>query len=146
MTEKEKRPPQERRKAGRPPKTNKRTHCVMVRFTPQEYADFMTDVERSGAKNRAFYIKKRIENSDFRVVVADKNTIEFYHKLQDIKAEVRKIGVNYNQYITILRKNFTEQRAAIMSDQSAKLLGEVLLQTEKSLQLTLQLVHKWLQK
>lgn len=144
--ETEKRPPKERRKAGRPPKTDKRSHCVMVRFTDAEYANFLTNFERSGAQCRAHYIKKRIEGDDFRVVIADSNTIEYYHKLCELKAEVRRIGVNYNQYIVILRSNFTEQRAAMMSVKSAELLSDVLLQCEKALQLTLQLVRRWLLK
>ncbi len=146
MTEKENRPSKERRKAGRPPKTDKRNHCIMVRFNDEEYADFLKDFERSGANCRAHYIKKRLQNEDFSVVNADKNTIEFYHTLQGIKAEVRKIGVNYNQFITILRNNFTEQRAAITAEKSAKLLSEILVQNEKALQITLQLVRRWLPK
>lgn len=146
MTEQEKRPPKERRKAGRPPKVNKKNHCVMVRFTAEEYADFLTDVEKTGSNNRALYIKKRLANRDFRVIKADKNTIEFYHKLSEIKAEIRKVGVNYNQFLTILRQHFTEQKAAMMSEKSAKLLAEILLQNEKALQLTIQLVHQWLRK
>ncbi len=147
MTEENKnQPPRERRKAGRPPKQNKRHNCVMVRFTDEEYAEFIKNFERSGAQCRAHYIKKRIDGSDFRVIKADANTIEYYHKLCELKAEVRKIGVNYNQYIAILRSNFTEQRAAMLSIRSAELLSDVLVQCEKALQLTLQLVRRWLQK
>lgn len=139
-------PPQVRRKAGRPPKTDKTNHCVMVRFNSVEYADFLAGFERSGAKCRSHYIKNRLQGNDFRVVKADKNTIEFYHKLGDIKSEINKVGVNYNQFITILRNNFTEQRAAITAQKSAQLLTEILVQNEKALQLTLQLVRRWLPK
>lgn len=144
MTEKEKRPHKERRKAGRPPKTDKTNHCVMVRFNSQEYAAFLEDFERSGANCRAHYIKHRLQNESFNVVKADENTIESYHTLQGIKSEIRKIGVNYNQFIAILRNNFTEQRAAITAEKSAKLLSEILVQNEKALNITLQLVRRWL--
>ena len=146
MTEKEKRSVQERRKAGRPPKVDKKNHCVMVRFNDEEYADFLKDFEKSGSNCRAHYIKKRLNNEDFSVITADKNTLEFYHTLQNIKAEIRKIGVNYNQLITILRTNFTEKRAIIIAEKSTKLLSEILLQNEKALQITLHLVRRWLPK
>lgn len=138
--------PKESRKAGRPPKTDKSDHCVMVRFNSVEYANFLKDFESSGVKRRAHYIKHRLQNGTFTVIKADKNTIEFYHTLQEIKSEVHRIGVNYNQFITILRANFTEQRAAITAETSAKLLSEVLVKNEKALQITLQLVRRWLQK
>lgn len=146
MTEIKERTQKQERKAGRPPKINKCDNCVMVRFTDEEYADFLADFERSGATCRAHYIKKRIKGSDFRVIIADKNTIEYYHKLNEIKSEIRKVGVNYNQYIAILRSHFTEQKAAMMSIKSAELLSDISLKCEKALQLTLQLVNKWLQK
>ncbi len=135
-----------KRKAGRPPKIDKRDNCVMVRFDSEEYAKFLAEFDRSGVKCRAHYIKKRLSQESFSVVKIDKNTVEFYHKLKDIQAEIRKVGVNYNQYITILRSHFTEQRAAITAEKSAILLKEILTLNEKAMQLTLQLVRRWLQK
>ena len=77
---------------------------------------------------------------------ADENTVEFYYTLQAIKGEIRKIGVNYNQFIAILRTHFTEQRAAITAEKSAKLLSEIVVLNERAMQLTMQLVRRWLPK
>lgn len=132
-----------KRKAGRPPKTDKSDHCVMVRFNSKEYADFLAGFERSGAKCRAHYIKRRLLKEDFFVMNADSNTINFYYTLQDIKSEIRKIGVNYNQFITILRTHFTEQKAAITAEKSAQLLAAILTKNEQAMRLTLQLVRRW---
>ena len=134
------------KKAGRPPKVDKAQHCVMVRFTPEEYAELLSLVDRAGAQHKAVFIKKLIFSRDFSVVKADANTLGFYDTLKELRSECRKIGVNYNQYITILRSHFTEQRAAMMSNKSAELLQQVVMLNEKALHLTLQIVRQWLPK
>ncbi|MFI3293411.1 MAG: hypothetical protein SNI70_07825 [Rikenellaceae bacterium] len=135
-----------KKKAGRPPKPDRAQHCVMVRFTPHEYADLLALIERAGAKHKAVFIKKLIFGRDFSVLKADLNTLGFYDTLKELRIECRKIGVNYNQYITILRGHFTEQRAAMMSNKSAELLQQVVMLNEKALHLTLKLVRQWLPK
>lgn len=134
------------KKAGRPPKHDKAQHCVMVRFTPKEYADFLALIERAGAKHKAVFIKKLIFEQEFSVLKADPNTLAYYDTLKELRIECRRIGVNYNQYITVLRQHFTEQRAAMMSNKSAELLQQVVMLNEKALQLTLKLVRQWLPK
>ena len=52
------------------------------------------------------------------------------------------IGVSYNNYITTLRHHFTESRAADVSRKNAKLLGEIVMLSQKALQLTLQIIKR----
>ena len=144
MTEKQDLPLERGRKVGRPPKIDKANHCVMVRFNSEEYAEFLKMFEKSGVKDKATFLKKHLFGAEFKVKTFDENTFNSYQELKNIKAEVRKIGVNYNQFIVILRSHFTEQRAAMTASNSAKLLSEVLLHNERALKITLQLVRRWL--
>lgn len=134
------------RRGGRPPKTDPATFKYSFRLNAKENADFLTLFEKSGMKCKSHFISSCIFERSFKVMTVDKNTLDFYNTLKEIKQECRRIGVNYNQYIAMLRVNFTEQRAAIMSEKSAKLLQEVVVQNEKALHITLQLVRRWLPK
>lgn len=136
----------EKKRAGRPSKEKKKCHCVMVRFTDEEYADFLAMHAKSGVKERAIFLKAHFFGREFFVRTFDDNTLSYYQELKNIKAEINKIGVNYNQFITTLKKHFTEHRAAITAESSAKLLSQVLIQNDKALQITLQLVRRWLPK
>ena len=137
---------EEKKKGGRPTVKDKANHCVMVRFTSEEYAVFISLFEQSSVKDKASFLKQHFFGKEFLVRTFDENTMSFYQELKNIKAEIRKVGVNYNQLITILRKNFNEQRVAIAVNKSAKLLSDILMQNEKALHITLQLVRRWLQK
>ncbi len=146
MTEKNENASNEVKRVGRPPKIDRASHCVMVRFNSQEYAEFLKMYEMSGVPERAIFLKRHFFGREFRVKNYDQHTFEAYQELKNIKAEIRKIGVNYNQLIAILRSNFTEQRAAITAQKSANLLSEILLFNERALSITLQLVRRWLPK
>ena len=146
MTEKQGFLPESGKKVGRPPKIDKAKHCVMVRFNSEEYTDFLKMFEKSGLKEKATFLKRHLFGSEFKVKTYDENTFNSYQELKNIKAEIRKIGVNYNQFIAILRSNFTEQRAATTAKNSVKLLSDILLYNERALSITLQLVRRWLPK
>ncbi|MFI3323008.1 MAG: hypothetical protein R3Y50_10895 [Rikenellaceae bacterium] len=134
------------KKGGRPPKNNPALHKLALRLNDSEWAEFMTMYEKSGMKTHTQFIKSRIFNLPFRVITVDENTLKFYDSLKDLRAECRKIGVNYNQFITILRNHFTEQKAYTMSEKYAKLLTQVVELNEKAIHLTLQIIRQWLPK
>ena len=135
-----------RRKAGRPLKINPAVHKYSIRFNADEHAEFLSLFEKSGMKMKAHFITSCIFGKSFKVLTVDKNTLDFYNTLKEIKQECRKIGVNYNQYVVILRTHFTPQRAVTLSAESTKLLQELLAKNEKALQITLSLVRIWLPK
>lgn len=52
-------------KGGRPPKNDPAKNCVMVRFSDQEYAQFLAMFEESGVYAKAIFIKARLLNNLF---------------------------------------------------------------------------------
>lgn len=58
-------------KPGRPRKADPAKKCVMVRFTDEEYARFLTMFEKSGVPSMARFIKGRIFDKTFRVIQMD---------------------------------------------------------------------------
>ncbi len=139
MTKKENR-------GGRPPKLDPAVHNYSLHLNSKENAEFIRLFEDSGIRHKSHFIASCIFDKQMKIVRVDQNTLDFYNKLKEIRQELRSIGVNYNQYIVLLRAHFTEQRAAIMSEKSAKALMESLALNEKAMNLTLELVRQWLQK
>ena len=136
----------QKRTRGRPPKTDTAKHKYSLHLNAEENAKFLTLFENSGVKHKSHFIASCIFDKEFKVIKADENTLKFYDTLKEIRQELRSIGVNYNQYIVLLRTHFSEQRAAIMSEKSAKALMESLSLNERAIKLTLELVRQWLQK
>jgi hypothetical protein len=88
-----------KRKGGRIPKNNKRTHCVMVRFDDTEWARFLTLYEQSGVYAKAVFVKSRVFGEPFKVIKVDHNTIQFCEQLSSFHAQFLGVAVNYNQVV-----------------------------------------------
>ena len=96
---------------GRPPKINPAAFRYVVRFDAAENGVFLTLFEKSGATNKAAFIKNVILGKPFKVFVVDENTRVFIDKLSSFNAQYRTIGIEYNTVVKTLRENFTEKKA-----------------------------------
>ena len=98
-------------KAGRNPKLDPKTHCVMVRFDSSEWNRFMTMFEKSGVYAKSVFLKAHFFGEPFRVLTVDKVLVDYYTKLSDFHAQFRAVGTNYNQVVKELRVHFSEKKA-----------------------------------
>ena len=96
---------------GRPPKLNPAAYRYVVRFDAAENGVFLTLFEKSGATNKAAFIKNVILGKPFKVFIVDENTRVFIDKLSSFNAQYRTIGIEYNTVVKTLRENFTEKKA-----------------------------------
>ena len=101
-------------KPGRPPKAAPAKKCVMVRFTDEEYARFLTMFEKSGMHSMARFIKGQVFDKAFRVIKMDRGVTEIATILSSHHALYRKIGVNYNQVVKMLYIHFSQKKALAM--------------------------------
>lgn len=101
-------------KPGRPPKADPAKKCVMVRFTDEEYAHFLTMFEKSGVHSMARFIKGQVFDKTFRVIQMDRGATEIASILSSLKAQYRKIGVNYNQIVKEMHIHFSQKKALAM--------------------------------
>lgn len=100
----------ERKKGGRHPKLEKKTHHVMLRFNDEEWLRFLAMYEQTEVKAKAVFAKARIFGGEFRVFREDRTLVEYYAKLSSFHAQYRMIGNNYNQTVKELRCHFSEKR------------------------------------
>lgn len=134
------------KKGGRSPKNDPAKNCVMVRFTDQEYAQFLSMFEESGVYAKAVFIKARVFNQSFRVVKTDKGAIEYISKLTQLNAQYRAIGVNYNQIVKLLYTHHSEKSALSMLYKLEKITIELVETNRQIIELTEKLEQEYLKK
>ena len=71
----------------------------------------MSLFEKSGAVNKAAFIKNVLLGKPFKVFVFDENTRDFIDRLSGLNADYRTICINYDLLVKTLRENFTEKKA-----------------------------------
>lgn len=135
-----------RRKGGRIPKNNKRTHCVMVRFDDVEWARFLTLYEQSGVYAKAVFVKSRVFGEPFRVIKTDKTMVDFYEKLSSFHAQFRGVAVNYNQVVKELRSHFSEKKAMALLYRLEVLTREMMQQGQQIVAMAREARERWLQR
>ena len=131
---------------GKPPKHDKASHPVMVRFTDEEYARFLAMYEQSGVYAKAVFIKARVFDAEFRVLKVDKTLVDYYTKLSSMHAQFRAVGVNYNQTVKELKSRFSEKKAMALLYRLEKQTIELVALSRRILDLTHEFQQRWLPK
>lgn len=131
-------------KGGRPPKNDPAKNCVMVRFSDQEYARFLTMFEESGVYAKAIFAKARVFNENFRVIKTDRGTLEYVAKLTQLYSQFRSIGVNYNQIVKLFHTHYSEKAALSMLYKLEKITIELVKTNEQIIALTNEFEQKYL--
>ena len=131
---------------GKPPKPDKASHQVMVRFNDEEYARFLAMYEQSGVYAKAVFIKARVYGAEFRVLKVDKTLVDYYTRLSSLHAQYRAVGVNYNQTVKELKSRFSEKKAMALLYKLEKMTVELAGLSRQILALTNEFQQRWLPK
>lgn len=103
---------EQRKKGGRKPKLNPSTHRHVFRLDDEENAKLLSLYETSGMHNKAKFIISLLLEREIKVVKIDVQAMEYHTQLTKFFSLFRSIGVNYNQVVKILYRNFSEKKAA----------------------------------
>ena len=112
----------ERKRGGRIPKLNPKSHHVMLRFDDDEWMKFLVMYEQTDVKAKAVFAKARIFGEPFKVLREDKTLVEYYTKLSSFHSQYRMIGNNYNQVVKELRILQEKRFMSIISNHDYLLL------------------------
>lgn len=99
-------------KGGRKPKKDPAIHRYSISLNDAENAHFLMLFEQSGMSVMAHYITACIFQKPIKTVKIDMDAIEVHAQLTKFFSLFRSVGVNYNQVVKILYRNFTEKKAA----------------------------------
>lgn len=126
--------------------SNSKTHRYNFRLNEHEDIQFKKLFEQSGAKTLTEFITNCILNKPFKVVTTDKSAYDICVKLSATNAEIRKIGVNYNQVVKSLKHAFTEKIALSYLFKLEKETAKLVTYLQKIIELTEEYKQKWLPK
>lgn len=133
-------------KGGRTPKTDPSIHRHVFRLTDEENAKFLSLFEASGMTNKAKFIIYLLFSKEMKSVKIDKGTVDFYMRLTSFHSLFRSVGVNYNQIVKLLYKNFSEKKAAAFLYKLEKQTAEMAMLCQKIIQITEEFEAKHLKK
>ncbi len=102
----------ERKSGGRHPKNDPAVFRYSISLSAEENARFLSLFEASGMDVKAHFITACIFGKTIKTVKIDKAMMDYYMRLTTFYGQFRAIGVNYNQVVKILQRNFSEKKAA----------------------------------
>lgn len=127
----------ERKRGGRIPKLNPKSHHVMLRFDDDEWMKFLVMYEQTDVKAKPVFAKARIFGDPFKVLREDKTLVEYYTKLSSFHSQYRMIGNNYNQVVKELRCHFSEKKAMALLYKLENCIRELVSLTREIVELTM---------
>lgn len=133
-------------KGGRHPKIDPAVHRYSISLTAEENARFLSLFEASGMNVMAHFITACIFQKGIKTVKIDKAAMDYYILLTALFGQFRAIGVNYNQVIKIMHRNFSEKKTPVYLYKLAKETIELGVLCQKIIQLTAEFEEKHLKK
>ncbi len=133
-------------KGGRNFKKNPSIHRYVFRLTDEENAKFLSVFEASGADNKAHFITSILFEKQIKTVKVDMAAMDYYMRLTTLYGQFRSVGVNYNQIVKLLYRNFSEKKAAAYLFKLEKQTAELAKLCRDIIQLTEEFENKYLIK
>ncbi|WP_417355381.1 conjugal transfer protein MobA [Flavobacterium sp.] len=134
------------RKIGRNPKINPSIHRYVFRLTDEQNAKFLSRYEASGADNKAQFITSVLFEKPIKTIKVDMAAMDYYTRLTTLFGQFRAVGVNYNQVVKILYRNFSEKKAAAYLFKLEKQTMELAGLCQQIMKLTREFRDKYLDK
>lgn len=134
------------KKAGRKPKQDPARHRYSISLNDKENDRFLSLFEQSGMKVMAHFITACLFERTIKTVKIDMNAVEYHTRLTNLYGQFRSIGVNYNQIVKILYRNFSEKKAAAYLFKLENQTAELAELCRKIVALTLEFEKKHLEK
>ena len=131
---------------GRPHKINPSVHRYVVRLDAAENTVFLSLFDKSGAVNKAAFIKSVLLGKPFKVFVVDENTRIFIDKLSSLNSHYRTLVVDYDTLVRTLRENFTEKKAMSALYRLEQVTIELVKTNREIVALAKEFDARWLQK
>lgn len=133
-------------KGGRHPKIDPAVHRYSISLTAEENARFLTLFESSGMNVMAHFITACIFQKGIKTIKIDKAAMNYYIRLTALFGQFRAVGVNYNQVVKIMQRNFSEKKALAYLYKLAEETIELGVLCQKIIKLTAEFEEKHLKK
>lgn len=123
-------------KSGRNPKKDPAIFRYSISLNAEENARFLSLFEQSQMNVMAHFITACIFQKTIKTVKIDKAAMDYYMRLTTLYGQFRSVGVNYNQIVKLLYRNFSEKKAAAYLYKLEKHTAEMAVLCQKIIQIT----------
>ena len=105
--------------------------------TPQDQQKLIELYLKSGAKTKSDFLRARLLDEGFKVIIEDESAEEYYRKLSSITAQMHKIGILYNQTVKAINSYHSVKAAQIMLQRLAQFSQQIIILEQQAIELTL---------
>lgn len=134
------------KKTGRRLKEDPAKFRYTISFNQEEHSRFLALFDQSGMQVKAHFITSCIFEKTIKTIQIDKGTVDFYMRLTSFHSQFRSVGVNYNQIVKLLYKNFSEKKASAYLYKLEKQTIEMVVLCQNIIQLMEEFEVKYLKK
>lgn len=137
---------EKKKTGGRNKKSDSKQIFISLRLSDAEAIELNRILNEFGIKNRTEFIKSCIFGKDVQVVKIDVAVMEYWKLLNNLQAEYRAVGNNYNQATKAIKTAFSEKKALNFLYNLVQETRQLISVNNKIIELTEKLNGKWLQK
>ena len=92
---------------------------------------------RSGAKTKSDFLRARLLDESFKVIIEDESAEVYYRKLSSITAQMHKIGILYNQTVRAINSYHSVKAAQILLQRLELFSQQIITLEQLAIELTL---------
>ena len=104
---------------------------------PKDQQKLIELYRRSGAKTKSDFLRARLIDESFKVIIEDESAVEYYHKLSSITAQMYKIGILYNQTVKAINSYHSVKAAQGMLQRLEQFSQQIITLEQQAISLTL---------
>ena len=92
---------------------------------------------RSGAKTKSDFLRARLLDESFKVIIEDESAEEYYRKLSNITTRIQKIGILYNHAARAINSYHSVKAAQVMLQRLEQFSQQIITLEQQAISLTL---------
>jgi len=100
-------------------------------------AEDLRAISKVGAKTKSDFLRARLLDESFKVIIEDESAEEYYRKLSNITAQMHKIGILYNQTVKAINSYHTVKAAQVMLQRLEQFSQQIITLEQLAIELTL---------
>ena len=104
---------------------------------PKDQQKLIELYQKSGAKTKSDFLRARLLDESFKVIIENESTEEYLRQLDSIITKLRVIGVSYNEAVKTLNSYHTVATAQRMIHQLEKYSAAIIRLQVQTIQLTI---------
>ena len=104
---------------------------------PKDQQKLIELYRRSGAKTKSDFLRARLLDESFKIIIKDESAEEYYRKLSSITARIQKIGILYNQTGRAINSYHSVKAAQVMLQRFELFSLQIITLEQQAIELTL---------